>query len=112
MIVCGPFSSSAIIRVCSFIVESLPLWKNFQVVDKAKYLGYIIGPGASQLDNFRAPTEKFWKRILSISACPFSARASAIAARRDAIPVLTYIGQLVEPPIELSKLQLAYNSKV
>ena len=109
---CSKWNKRDANRVKSLIVEQLPCWQKFEIVDKTKYLAFIIGPGASQLDNFKAPLEKFWSRVLAIAATPFSARANAIAIQRDATPVLSYIAQLVEPPRELLALQKPFTCTV
>jgi hypothetical protein len=110
--VAAPLTTAVKIRIKDFIVEHLPSWKDFAVRDHAKYLGFWLGPGADARQNFAAPAEKFIKRIYSISACPFSNRAGTIACNRDAVPTLTYVGQLIEPPTSLTNLQLTINSKV
>jgi hypothetical protein len=111
MISCAPLTARAKLGIRSFIAEMMPSWRGFQVVEQAKYLGFWIGPAASPEKNFQAPADKFFKRILSISLTPFSSRAAAVAANRDAVPTLSYVAQLIEPQPKLLNLQLAYNCK-
>ena len=82
------------------------------MVRYAKYLGFMVGPGASALDNFAAPSKKFWSRVLGMAPAPASCHATALAANREATPTIGYVAQLIAPPKELCNLQFCFNSKI
>ena len=95
LIVLEPWSSRVQMLIKAFLVEEIPQWSSFEVVPYAKYLGFLVGPGASALDNFAAPAKKFWSRVLGMASAPSSCHATAVAANREATPTLGYVAQLI-----------------
>ena len=112
LVVLEPWSTRVQLQIKSYMVEQIPQWSCFEIVPYAKYLGFLVGPGASSLDNFAAPSKKIWSRVLSMASAPGSCHADAVAANREATPTLGYVAQLIAPPKELINLQCGFNSKI
>ena len=88
-----------------FLDEYMPRWGKFNIVDKAKYLGFWLGPAATAGDNHREPFKQFAERAIAIAGAPHSNAAAILAYNRDAISVTSYVSQCVEMPTSMQDRQ-------
>ena len=100
-----PFSDEVVKRVKRFLIEAIPQWKNFNIVPYAKYLGFYLGPEATEYMNHAAPFAKYNERARAIGAAAHSSVPATIAYNRDAVSVTSYVTQLVAPPKHLCENQ-------
>jgi hypothetical protein len=78
-------------------VANIPDWRQLQIVPKAKYLGFMLGPAVCG-DDFIAPFAKLRLRTKQIAASLMPPRPAAVAFNVRAVTVLGYVAQLSPPP--------------
>jgi len=106
-IICKDCNKNRIIKWLSIHASG---WEFFTIESSAKYLGFFLGPNASEkqwagpIAKFKERTHEIWQRDLPppLSAARFNSRA---------VSVLGYIAQLVPPP-SFSSSELAAGLKV
>ena len=67
---------------------------------QAKYLGYILGPGAGN-SSWKEPIAKYQQRASAWTNLHLGFHCTAVAYNTFALPVLTYLAQLTTPPQEI-----------
>jgi len=88
------FGPDLVDKVRSFLASSVPSWQHFSITDKGKYLGFVIGPGASLEDIWRGAAAKREKRFLSLAASKDSPALGIQEYNSRAFSCLGYISQL------------------
>ena len=83
--------------VSRWLRNNLPDWANFKVASSAKYLGFLIGPGAGA-KMWEGPMKKLENRILAIKNGQASLALNAITYNTRVVPVTSYVAQLVPLP--------------
>jgi hypothetical protein len=83
--------------ISSWLEQNLPAWKDFEVVPCAVYLGFFLGPRALS-KQWEAPFKKFKQRVQAIAHARAPASITAYTYNSKAVPVLSYVAQLLPLP--------------
>jgi len=89
----------------------LPDWKDFEIVDKGKYLGVYLGPLSGSIQ-WQAAIAKFQARIHEIYSLSLPKGLAVARYTGRAVAVLGYVAQIVHPPPHIKKIELAAAGKV
>ena len=95
--------SEAKILVASWLKANLPLWEGFNIVPCAVYLGFFLGPQALS-KQWEAPLKKFQQRVQEIAHAHAPASITAYTYNCKAVPVLSYVAQLIPLPYKKTEL--------
>ena len=76
-----------------------PGWAPVTIDSKGTYLGFVIGPG-SENASWAKPIHKFRKAAKFWGQAGLGMQYSMLAYTIYALPILSYVGQLCEPPQE------------
>ena len=90
-------SPSNIALVKAWLIQNIPNWSNFCISNHAKYLGIQMGPSAGSVQ-WLDSIGKFKSRVSDIAASGESAALCFRQYSARAVPVLTYVSQLITPP--------------
>ena len=93
------------------VMNELPDWSGVDVVDCCTYLGFMTGPGKGN-KSWQKATEKFGQRACLWGSQKLGLQYAARTYNTFAVPVLSYISQLEQPPsyvfeVEASALRRA-----
>lgn len=88
-------------RYRALIAECVPAWRDFKVVDKATYLGVLLGPGATRTDQWAAPLDKLRRRIGELASGRLAPSLSSKLFGSRIASVVSYVGQVVPAPREI-----------
>ena len=108
----GEYNENTIFKIKRWINEQLPAWSNFKIADRTKYLGFIMGPSATEHDNFAKPFSKLCRRTESIAQAPYATAPATFAYNLEAITVMSYVMQLVSIPENLIREQARLVAKI
>ena len=92
--VCVPLWQYSKDSVRHLLQELIPGWRNFQIANKAKYLGVWLGPGAADTC-WRDADAKFSQRVEIIASLGLGSFRSALAYRTFAATVFGYLMQVL-----------------
>jgi hypothetical protein len=92
-----PFSDNIVQRIRTWLYNNIPSMSDALISPHGKYLGFLLGPQTST-SIWNAAASKFAARTLDIAASRIGPSLATVAFNREAIPVLSYISQLVYPP--------------
>ena len=88
-----------------WLVTHIPSWSRMTVIGAGKYLGFLLGPAASD-DSWRAPVAKWRRRVAAIREAGLAPSLGITNYNTRVEPVLGYVGQLLPPPSGLRRLEL------
>ena len=88
----------------NLIRELCPAWRNVKIASKAKYLGFVIGPGARD-DSWEAPTTKYMKRISSWEDMQCGMLWNSMFYNIFAVTTLEFVAQLEDVPDSVLKVE-------
>ena len=88
----GNFSDALRDLVAKWLLEHLPAWADFQVVEAGKYLGAYVGPAAGK-KLWTNPSNKWATRAHAIGSASMPLSLSASLYNTRALPTLGYIAQ-------------------
>jgi hypothetical protein len=91
------FSEAVALQYRTWILAHIPAWHAMQIVPKAKYLGFVLGP-AADFDDFVAPLAKLKARVKMLAASLLAPKPAVAAFNTRAVTVLGYVAQLSPPP--------------
>ena len=91
------FPQPALATVKKTLTRLIPNWSAVQFAYSARYLGFILGPGADD-QSWKDPTNKFLQRAQAWSDRQIGLHCTLTCYNVFALPVLTYIAQLLAPP--------------
>ena len=74
-----------------------PDWRNIQVSTKAKYLGFVLGPGRGH-DTYDKPLAKFRQRAREWGRAGAGLALTSLAYSVYILPVVLFVAQLDAPP--------------
>ena len=100
-------------NIKTLLQENIPLWSEFLVAMKAKYLGVWIGPSAADA-SWHRPAAKFESRCRQISQLGLGMWISAALYNSIAITSLGFVSQISAPPpwvMQLERRMLALIAK-
>ena len=80
------------------------MWEGFNIVPCAIYLGFFLGPQALS-KQWEAPFKKFQQRVQEIAHAHAPASITAYTYNCKAVPVLSYVAQLLPLPSEALKIE-------
>ena len=96
-----PLSSSCSLHVVSVIREFLethiPAWSSFRIVPHAEYLGFQLGPAASEVQ-WTKPVKAFAETVQCIASSQVSTSVGIATYNERAVSKLSYKLQLLPPP--------------
>ena len=92
--------------VKSKLVHNIPTWATVQFAYHARYLGFILGPESSD-KSWKDPTDKFIKRAQAWADQQIGLHCTMTCYNVFALPVLTYIAQLLPPPTHTLQIEEA-----
>jgi hypothetical protein len=93
-----PITSEANVQL--LVREICPAWRNISICLRGKYLGFIIGPGATT-SSWDKPLDKFEKRSLTWSSLNLGLHYNMKAYRTFVAPILSFLMQLEPDPPDL-----------
>ena len=82
--------------------EELPVWRDFAISSKGKYLGVWLGPGAVDT-SWNEPLKKYMAQCEYIASLKLGMASTALLYRIFALPVLSFILQIYQIPEEALK---------
>ena len=91
-------------NIRSWLVRNLHQWARFSIKPAGKYLGFWIGPGAGP-KQWEAPGAKWKSRSRSIGMSGAPPAPASYLYSTYSVPVLEYVGQLVQFPKHLWKIE-------
>ena len=94
MIPLWPFEDKINIR--RLVREFCPIWRDLEIACKGKYLGFILGPKASQ-DGWTEPLAKFESQVNFWATMRLGMAMNIVAFNVYIVPVLEYVAQLLLP---------------
>ena len=93
------FPQPDLASVKATLTRSVPNWSSAQFSYDARYLGFFIGPEANN-KSWKEPTTKFRQRAQAWSDRQLGLYCTATSYNVFALPVLTYLAQILTPPDE------------
>ena len=99
------------LAVASWLATHIPQWADMMIVSSAKYLGLYLGPLAGT-KNWVEPILKFKDRVAEIANSGDSAANNLNQYNKRAIPILAYSAQLLDPPPNINRIELASFTKI
>ena len=99
-----PFSGEANVRV--LLRELCPDWRDLQIARSGKYLGFILGPNATQ-DGWKKPLAKFERTVALWATLRLGMSLNVHAFNVYMVPILEYVAQLliVDEPVQDAMLK-------
>lgn len=94
------FPTPSLEEAKSKLLQTTPAWAAVQLSYKAKYLGFLLGPGAEDT-SWQEATTKYEHRAQTWANQHLGFHFTATAYNVFALSVLTYLAQLLSPPDEL-----------
>ena len=91
--------------------KRVPQWRQMQIANKGKYLGFMIGPEKNQ-DSWTEPIEKYMRKCGMWQERGLGLQYSALVYNTFAVSTLGYIAQLENPPGSLCIAEAAGLRKV
>ena len=91
------FPQPELAAVREALTRLIPSWSAVQFAYNARYLGFILGPGAGD-QGWKHPTHKSLQRAQAWSDRQIGLHCTLTCYNVFALPVLTYIAQLLPPP--------------
>ena len=91
-------------QIKGWLAVNLPSWVSFQVCSTAKYLGFFLGPEAGA-HNWAGPLRKFRDRVAAIRASDAPVSIAVYTYNIRAVPVTSYVSQLIPLPKEAAALE-------
>eukprot|EP00972_Heterocapsa_arctica_P080193 11820513-Heterocapsa_arctica.AAC.1 len=85
-----------------WLTSHCPAWAQFGIKGSARYLGFYLGPEASE-SCWDLPLDKFKHRTTSIAASAAPAVLTTAMYNQRAVPVLQFVAQLCPPPRSLRR---------
>ena len=104
-------SERNILAIRSWLQSNIPEWKDMNITNHGKYLGFHVGPAAGG-HNWNSPIAKFKQRSREIHAAALPAAFSANEYNTKCLPTLLYVSQLCSPPPHLLQTELGAIHKV
>ena len=92
-------------RARSLLATVCPPWLGFAVRGSSKFLGFVLGPEATEETQWKDALDTFMSRTDSISQSLAPAAINTELYRQRAIPVLGYLPMPSCPPPGISKLE-------
>lgn len=99
-------------RVRDLIRATTPAWSDIEVTTSGTYLGVLVGPGASPLDQWAPAMTKLTRRAHSIAEAGLSASRGFHEYSVRAAPTIGHHAQLLAPPPGLRKLDLRLRARL
>ena len=84
------------------VAERMPEWRDMKVASTGKYLGFHIGPGKGQM-SWQEPLTKYRSRCGLWGGQALGLQYNALVYNTFAVSVLSYVGQLEPPPINIDQ---------
>ncbi len=97
-----PLTPSTLKHIKAWLLRHLPAWKDFNIRDSGKYLGFFLGPAANASQWF-APLNKYTDRANKIHGSGVAISVAAHTYNTSVVPVPLYVAQLVPLPQEAQK---------
>ena len=105
LVVLEPLSDSLRRELAAWLETHLPVWAGFKLAEFGKYLGFYLGPGASE-QNWSTVAEKATYRAFEIHSTTMPAQFALRAFNRTVATLAIYISQFLAPPKWLAKFEL------
>ena len=86
-----------ILAVRNWLQNTIPDWKDMNIIKHGKYLGFFIGP-ESGIHNGSSPSSKYRQRAREIHVVALPAAFSASEYNTKCPPTLLYVSQLCPLP--------------
>ena len=83
-----------------WLIVNIPEWKEFQIVARAKYLGFIMGP-ATKGAQWTSAINKWTGKVKAIASSHCGPSLAAFLYNYTALPVLGFLAQLLHIPDEM-----------
>ena len=96
--------------VRNWLANNIPDWKDMNITNHGKYLGFFIGPDAGK-HNWSSPISKYKQRSREIHVAALPAAFSASEYNTKCLPTLLYVSQLCSPRPTSSRLSLVLFTK-
>ncbi|CAK0837872.1 unnamed protein product, partial [Prorocentrum cordatum] len=84
----------------------VPSWSDFDIASKAKYLGFVLGPGSDLGDSWHAAATKYKQRTAVLQTVPVPTAELITMHNGSVVSVLSYLAQLLPLPEDLIKGEL------
>ena len=101
----APCTPTVIDAIRNWLQLNLPQWTQVKIQDQAKYLGFILGPKAGE-SSWHAPFAKFKDRVSAIALATKGPTINLHTYNSLAVPVLSYICQLLPPTNSMLEFEL------
>lgn len=88
----------------SIFRDVTPAWQDFCLATAGTYLGVQVGPGATPTSQWASALGKLRSRTRTIAAAGLSATRGFYEFSMRAIPTISYVAQVCEPPRRLDQL--------
>ena len=98
-------SEQNILAVRNLLKINIPEWKDTNITNHGKYLGFFIGHDAGK-HNWSSPISKYKQRAREIHVAALPAPSSANEYNTKCLPTLLYVSQLCSPLPTSSRLNL------
>ena len=102
---CIPISDDRAKAIKAWLADNVSDFKDFLIASSAKYLGWFLGVGSSEL-SWQEPLQKFTGRVEEIVSANAPATTAILRFNQRAVPVLSFVSQFSHPPVcaDLPKL--------
>jgi len=100
------FSPKVARDISKWLSRNIPEWKQFTIKDCTKFLGFYIGPGAGKM-NWIEQATKMKERIQCIQSAKASVKLNAFTYNARVVPVVSYVAQLLNCPLEMEQTERA-----
>ena len=107
----APLTLTLETKIRQWLEETIPTWMTFRIQNKGKYLGFFLGPEANSAQ-WNGPLEKYTSRVDAIYASHAAISISSYSYNTRAVPVVSYVAQLVTPPPRMQRLELTSLNKI
>ena len=97
--------------VHNWLATNIPDWKDMNITNHGKYLGFAIGPDAGN-HNWSSPDSKYKQKPREIYVAALPAAFSASEYNTTCLPTLLYVSQLCPPPPHLLQTELGAIHKI
>ena len=94
------------------LFKLVPAWGTFVIAECGKYLGFWLGPAASEDMCWMGSLKKWRGRAAFIGAAAVSPTVAAFQYNARAITVLPYVGTLLQPPARLREWEVDVGYRV